>query len=336
MDAAEVVERLGPHTSITDLGFEWSGAAQPVRLEEKRRIVAGRGGVGGDFLVVQENSRDQGLEVLRKDGKVYARSRYGQFRQRLRDRGMAERVRSEVQGVMRDVDALFLGRVALAPKGTESLDGRSAWKYGVSLAPEAPTLASGHALPALVEPKGGRDASTLRRLRFHEERVPVSLQGEIWIDAETSVVLKANLDGRLRVPAEGAEGNSQLALRVRTALSGVGKDAQLAVPGGLPPRRGQAHGHRRRPGSLRHSARGRSGRGHGGRRPRFPRTSSPIGAPGWPPDPAPGQDGVTRSRSRPRVKDASGNLTEPEATRMMPEGCGFAASDMAFRSVPRG
>jgi hypothetical protein len=230
MDAAEVVERLGPHTSTTDLSFEWSGATRPVRLEEKRRIVAGRGGVGGDFLVVQENSRDQGLEVLRKDGKVYARSRYGQFRQRLRDRGMAERVRSEVQGVMRDVDALFLGRVALAPKGTESLDGRSAWKYGVSLAPEAPVLASGPDLPAVAEPKGGRDASTLRRLRFHRERVPVSLQGEVWIDAETSVVLKAHLDGRLRVVAEGTEGTSNLALRVRTALSGVGKDAQLAVP----------------------------------------------------------------------------------------------------------
>ena len=50
-------------------------------------LLAGRGGMSGDFHGTIENSHDQGLEVIRADGKVYARRRYGKFRERSRDRG---------------------------------------------------------------------------------------------------------------------------------------------------------------------------------------------------------------------------------------------------------
>jgi len=230
MDAAEVVERLGPHVVTTKVSFEWTGADAPIRLDETRTIVAGRGGVGGDFSVVMENSRDQGFEVLRKDDKVYARNRYGKFRQRLRDRGMAERVRSEVQGVIRDVDELFHSRLALTPQGSTTVDGRSALKFAVSLAAEAPRLEAGVTLPDPIEPKGGRDAQTRRRMRFHEERVPVSLQGELVVDAETSVVLQAKFDGKVRVPKGDQQASSELKLQVRTGLTGIGRDPALKVP----------------------------------------------------------------------------------------------------------
>lgn len=230
MDAAEVVERIGPHIATTKVAFEWTGADAPVRLEETRTIVAGRGGVGGDFTVVMENSRDQGFEVMRKDDKVYARNRYGKFRQRLRDRGMAERVRSEVQGVMRDMDELFHSRLALTPQGSTTVDGRSAFKFAVSLAAEAPKLASGVKLPERLEPKGGRDAQTQRRMRFQEERVPVSLQGELVVDAETSVVLQAKLDGKVRVPKGEEQGASDLKVQVRTGLTEIGKAQTFKVP----------------------------------------------------------------------------------------------------------
>lgn len=230
MDAAEIVERLGPHVATTKLSFTWTGTETPIRLDETRTITAGSGGVGGDFMVVMENSRDQGFEVLRKDDKVYARNRYGKFRQRLRDRGMAERVRSEVQGVMRDVDTLFHARLALTPQGEVTHGGRSALKFAVGLAEEAPKLKSGPELPALAEPKGGLDDQTMRRLRFQEERVPVSLVGELVVDQETSVILAAKLDGKLRVPKSDQQAASELKLQVRTSLDQIGVEPKLAVP----------------------------------------------------------------------------------------------------------
>lgn len=230
MDAAEVVERIGPHVVSTKLAFEWTGAEGPIRLEESRTITAGPGGVGGDFRVEMENSRNQGFEVLRKDDQVYARNRYGRFRQRLRDRGMAERVRSEVQGVMRDMDALFHSRLTLTPQGRTTVDGHPALKFAVSLAAEAPKLEVGPALPELVEPKGGRDALTLRRLRFQEERVPVSLKGEIAVDEATSVLLEAKLDGTLRVPKCEHQAASELKIQLRTSMSSIGSKRDFKVP----------------------------------------------------------------------------------------------------------
>lgn len=236
MDAAEVVERLGPHVYTAEVMFEWVGPGAPVRLTETRRIVADKGGVGGDFLAAVENSRDQGLEVIRVGGKVYARSRYGKFRQRLRDRGMAERTRSELQGVLRDVDALFARRMTLAPQGTETVDGRTAWKYAVGLASAAPASeAPAVELPPMLEPKGGRDATTLRRQRFLDQREPVALEGEVWVDQATSVVLKSRLDGRIRMPAHKAadgatEAPSELRVQVRSALADIGKSPRLEAP----------------------------------------------------------------------------------------------------------
>jgi hypothetical protein len=233
MDAAEVTERLGPHTYKATVSYEWAGApgaTTPVKLSETRTFRAGSGGVSGDFHGVLENSRDQGLEVMRVDGKVYARNRYGTFRQRLRDRGMGERTRAELTGAIRDVDALFRGRLHLAPQGTVTYEGRTAWRYAVELGPEGDTGTTPSVLPALLEPKNGRDDTTKRRLAFFENRTPKSLSGEVLVDAQTSVVLKARLDGRITVPANDAAGAAELRMVLDSTLGEIGKDPELAPP----------------------------------------------------------------------------------------------------------
>jgi hypothetical protein len=232
MDAAEVTERLGPHRYQATLSQEWMGGSDtsPVRISETRTFQAGPGGVSGDFHGVLENSRDQGLEVMRVEGKVYARNRYGPFRQRLRDRGMAERTRAELTGALRDVDTLFRGRIHLTPQGTITYEGRTAWRYDVSLGPEGHTLPAGPELPQLLESRKGRDETTRRRLAFFAHRVPRSLVGEVLVDAETSAVLKARLDGRLGVPANADAGAAELRLVLESALSEIGKDPKLKPP----------------------------------------------------------------------------------------------------------
>lgn len=231
MDAAEVTERLGPHAYKATLTYEWTSEASPlpVKLTETRTFRAGPGGVSGDFHGVLENSRDQGLEVIRVDGKVYARNRYGHFRQRLRDRGMAERTRAELTGAIRDVDALFRGRMKLEPQGTVTYEGRTAWRYQVKLG-EAVATDTGRVLPAMLEPRNGRDETTRRRLGFFEHRVPMSLSGEVLVDAQTSVVLKVRVDGRLTVPKDKTPDSADLRLTLESALSDIGKDPRLQPP----------------------------------------------------------------------------------------------------------
>ena len=232
MDSAEMTERLGPHSYTATVTSEWTGAqgATTNKITETRTFRAGPGGVGGDFHGVVENNRDQGMEVMRVGGEVFARSRYGTFRQRLRDRGMAERSRAELTGAIRDLDALFRGRLLLTSQGTVTHEGRTAWRYDVSLGPEGDTGLTPATLPALADVKNGRDDTTRRRLAFFEQRVPKSLSGEVLVDASTSVVLKARLDGRIAVPANSAAGAAELRMVLESALSGIGEDPRLKPP----------------------------------------------------------------------------------------------------------
>lgn len=231
MDAAEMTERIGPHAYKATITSEWTSAATPlaVKLTETRTFRAGPGGVSGDFHGVLENSRDQGLEVIRVGGKVFARNRYGHFRQRLRDRGMAERTRAELTGAIRDMDTLFRGRMKLEPQGTVTYEGRTAWRYQVKLG-EPLAADTGRVLPAMIEPKSGRDETTRRRLGFFEHRVPLSLSGEVLVDAQTSVVLKTRVDGRLTVPQDKTPESADLRVTLESALSDIGKDPRLQPP----------------------------------------------------------------------------------------------------------
>jgi hypothetical protein len=208
-----------------------------VLLKENRTLLAGKGGVGGDFHATLENSREQGLEVLRIGNLVYAKSRYGKFRQRLRDRGIAERVREEMYGAIKDFDALFLGRLKLTANGTVTVEGRTAWKYQVTLGPPLPEQVQ--KLPPIVPTRGGTDETTLRRLAFYELRAPRALQGEVLVDAQTSVVLKTRLDGRMGVRRErrtlndgGEAGPSEAELRLvlDSQLQQIGKEPPLKSP----------------------------------------------------------------------------------------------------------
>lgn len=231
MGAAETTERIGPHTYGANITWEWTTSGKNIRLKETRELLSGPGGVSGDFIARMSNTNEQGLEVMRIGGKVYARSTYGKdgagkLRERKRDRGMAERIRDEASGALRDFDQLFRGRLKLTAQGTSSLEGRTAWKYVVSLADAAPDTAA--KLPPLAVPKNGVDETTRRRQLFYDARTPKALQGEVYVDAETSVVLKARLDGRVGVKSEEAE--SELHLVVESSLTGIGKAPLIEAP----------------------------------------------------------------------------------------------------------
>jgi hypothetical protein len=230
MGAAETTERMGPYQFKASTRFHWTAGEKTVQLSENRVLIAGPGGVNGDFQGQIENSEDQGLEVVRVGSAVYARSRYRKFRQRQRDRGMAEREREEIFGALRSYDALFLGRLKLTSSGATKYQGRPAWKYAVSLAPEGNRTPQVAQAPPLPLPKGGLDPGTARRSAFWDERQPKSLKGEITVDQKTAVVLQARLDGRMAVPPARGNPGAELQLALESALTDIGVDPALKPP----------------------------------------------------------------------------------------------------------
>lgn len=231
MAGAETTERLGPHRFSANIRLQWAGAGKTEELVENRNLLAGSGGVSGDFHATVENSRDQGLEVIRAQNVVYARSRYGRYRQRLRDRGMAEREREEIYGAVRDFDSLFAGRLKLTAQGNGTVQGRPAYRYAASLDPTTAAKASAEdPLPPLLTPKGGRDPATEFRRTFFEKRQPQSIQGELWVDAQSAAILSARLEGKLSAPSPTHAKEVSVHLTLNATMTAIGKDPKVKVP----------------------------------------------------------------------------------------------------------
>lgn len=237
MGAAETTERIGAHRDSSTVDWEWTQAGKNVRLKETRELVSTAGGMSGDFHAKLSNTNNSGLEVMRVGGRVFARSTWGKdgesrFRERTRDRGMAERIREDAFGALKDLDQLFQGRLKLTAQSSADntagyLD-RTAWKYSVSLADSA--AEAGSKLPPVATPKNGVDETTKRRQHFYDARVPVSLQGDLWVDAQTSVVLKSHIVGKLTVKGEAGDGAAELRITVDSAMTDIGKAVSVSAP----------------------------------------------------------------------------------------------------------
>lgn len=235
MGAAEMAERLGAHRFSAAVSFDWSTpSAAPVKLTESRLLEADARGVNGDFHAKVDNNQDLGLEVIRVAGEVYARNRFGKFRLRRRDRGMAERTREDVVAPLRELDTLFDRRMKLVPQGLVTYEGRTALRYAVSLAAAAPKEPQ-PSLPPLLQPRGGVDETTRRRLAFLAAKAPRALKGEVLVDQATGVVVRASLDGRLEVPGQGNGPPAALRVTLDEKVTRIGQSLELKPPQGALP-----------------------------------------------------------------------------------------------------
>lgn len=228
MPGAEAVERLGPHRLNATASFDWSLGQKGVRLSEQR--VVEQASVT-DYHVKSENDRDYGLEVIHLGTRTFAKAKYQHFRERLRDRGQAEAIREDVYGGLRTMAGLLDNRLAVSADGEEKVAGRRARRFLFALAKE-PLWASGSAdvkLPPLQLPAKGPDAQTQRRLDFAQRRVPRSVDGRLWVDAETGVPLKVELTAVVAAPGED-EQQATLTLKLRQEVEAVGQKLAIAAP----------------------------------------------------------------------------------------------------------
>jgi hypothetical protein len=194
---------------------------------------------GGDFHALAEvdpgswSGAESGREVVYAGGMTYARGRYAPFRERPTDRGRdARRFRDESFRLAAELAGLF-GTLAYEPRGDGSVLGRPARRFGVKLAE-----AGGSALPAPLAyaPTAEGDDDTRRRARLLEGRVPLALEGELWLDAQSGVPLQVRLRGALGQKADPRL-RTEVDLQARVTGWGSMVAAVTAPQGALPDER---------------------------------------------------------------------------------------------------
>ena len=236
MPQAEVAARLGPHRAETRVQFAWfRGPGLPdggsdVTLAEQSALAQGP---NGDFLVRQENDRNQGFELIRAKGEVYVRGLFGPFRKRRTDRTEPERVRELAMGALPTFDRLARGaKLKLAGEGT--VEGRRVVRYQVVGGGNRTEETDLRELPPIQYPQGADgkkapDPDTARRLELWAKEEPTQLSGTVVVDKQTGVAVGADLQGHFRVPGNPGSA-AELHLHSFLTTSDIGKDPGIKPP----------------------------------------------------------------------------------------------------------
>lgn len=233
MDADEAARRLGAFEWTA--GIEWTvsreGSAERVRAVERHRLVQSS---IGDFLVEAEldpglgEGSQSGRDVIWAGTMTYARARWAPWRERPTDHGRdARRFRAESFNVAAELAGLVGPRLSLTPAGEVTTQGRTALRYAVALAGDAPEPAPRPETRAFAQ--GGPDADTKVRLAFLDGAQAVSAKGELWLDAQTGVPLRLSLEAAFGVKADP---RARIQVRLSTQVKGLG----AAVPSVAPPK----------------------------------------------------------------------------------------------------
>jgi len=217
MDAGEAARRLG--------SIDWAGTASftvttqgdganRVHVAERHRV---RQLASGEFETHAEIDEgrgpggETGKHVVFVGGLTYARAQFAPWRERPTDHGRdARRFRDESFTMAGDLARLQGPALVLTAAGEAQVLGRTARRFVVTLAREAPAAPA--AADSRVFPAGGPDPETRRHLAFLDGRIPVAASGEVLFDDRTGVPLKARISGafslkddpRVRVQVEVA------------------------------------------------------------------------------------------------------------------------------------
>jgi len=193
LSAGDVAARAG--------SFEWKAevrwtvgrgpGSRTVTTTERHQI---RQLAGGEFEVENVLDAGRGPEgetgrtVIFAGGTTYGGSRYGALRERASDRGRdARRFRDESFRLAGELDRLAGGALRLSAAGEAQLLGRTARRFTVTLDPSA------RAQPAAAPAGRVEDADTKARLELLEGATPLAADGEVLLDAESGLPLRARL-----------------------------------------------------------------------------------------------------------------------------------------------
>lgn len=201
----------------------------PVRAMERHRIrqlATGEFEVSTDLDPGAGPGSETGKQIVFAKGTTYARGRWAPFRERPTDRGRdARRIRDESFRIAADLADLYSEALSVQPGGETTFLGRRARRYVLSLSGAAPREAP---TPTGLA-NGGYDPDTKRRVDFLQGRVPIALEGELLLDAESDFPLSVIMKGAFSEKADPQ-------LRAEVELAAQVKALGARVPGVAPPR----------------------------------------------------------------------------------------------------
>lgn len=206
-------ELLGPHvyraTSSVDVSVA-GGDAPGEALDVTARIEYAD---AARFRAVVENSADYGREIILADGHLYLRPRHGAFHRRAPESaqepaGWRDDIYSELSGHLQ----LFATGLAVRDGGAAEVAGRPARRIELSRA---------------GEPRQVRVGSSPQRAWRSTVEVE-SLSGEILLDSQTGVPLRARIEGVAH--ARRDERPVRMHVIVEHAIEAIGQPVTIAVP----------------------------------------------------------------------------------------------------------
>ncbi|MBI5508732.1 MAG: hypothetical protein HY903_08255 [Deltaproteobacteria bacterium] len=179
-----------------------------------------------NFHVVLDTPENE-TEVYLIGETLYVRQDRGYLRSKPR-RDLEPEFWTEVAfASMREALSLFSPKLRLAEPRPEVVAGRNATRYSLSLAtkPEEATPVP-TALPRPILPVAPPS-------RWRELARPLDLQGALWIDATTGVMMRLQLEGQLEI-ADRQVRPTQLQVRFDAGITEVGKVAAVKAPDSIP------------------------------------------------------------------------------------------------------
>lgn len=167
----------------------------------------------GHFRAVVDNSADYGREIVLSDGHLYLRPRHGAFHRRAPESeqepaGWRDDIYSELSGHLQ----LFAPGLAVRDGGAAEVAGRPARRIELSLA---------------SEPRQVRVGSNPQRAWRSSVEVE-SLSGEILLDSQTGVPLRARIEGVAR--ARRDERPVRIHVIVEHEIEAIGQPVTIAAP----------------------------------------------------------------------------------------------------------
>jgi hypothetical protein len=201
MDFEEVVARMG-FVEYKGIGrFELSSHDKTIEVVEDTTI---QHGLHGTFRVLQlDKDGDIAREVIYNNGILFVRNGGGDMRVQgiIKDQHLA--VRDEAWQPLRTFTGYFGQRCGLKKVGSATAQGRNAAKYAFHLLPG----------PDLITLKGTDGA-----------KKPVSLVGDLFVDEQTGIPIKANFKGVLEIPSAKGESSGKLSLQLNYTLKATAGD----------------------------------------------------------------------------------------------------------------
>ncbi len=223
MPFGEAAARLGSLRFDAVTSFEFTRGGE---IYEQQDVYQVQQDPNGNFHIRLDTPVSQ-VEYFLVGEDVYVRLDKGPLRKKPRREVETEATCQIAFASIYQTLDLFRPRLELHSPTPAEVDGRSAVRYALRLAKNAPqapgevsidTLAPrAVALPIAPPP------------RWRELARPLDVNGNLWIDNRTGVVLKTRVQGRIEIPDRDVR-PTQLTLSFSAAISKVGEVTSIEVP----------------------------------------------------------------------------------------------------------